>query len=153
MANLKRDGNYRLYLYLQGLSDREIAGKLGLNKETIRQWRIKRGLPPNKGYRKRQRELLQVLEVVSQYSGWVTSREVAQEVNMTVKQAMYRLRWLYEMGALERRERHPGSGTYEYRSKIPYACCKYYPYSKDVNDRYCVACGTFWRRKRDEGEY
>ena len=151
MPNLKRDENYRLYLYLQGLSDEESAERLGLNRKTITSWRSRRGLPPNKGYNRRKAELFRVLDVVTQYSGWVTSRDIAGEVGMTVKQVMYRLRWLYEMGVLERRERVLGSGTYEYRSKIPYACCKYYPYSKDVNDRYCVTCGTFWRRKRDEG--
>ena len=44
----KVDHEYRLELYEQGLPDRDIAEKCGVNGQAVRRWRLKRGLPVNR---------------------------------------------------------------------------------------------------------
>lgn len=48
----REDIEERLWLYEQGMTDRQIAEQTGASIQTIQGWRYKRVLPPNRGRRK-----------------------------------------------------------------------------------------------------
>jgi len=132
-----KDEALRLHLYLMGYNDREIADKLGVTRKTITEWRHKRGLPPQ-WVMWRYGSLLKALALVN---GWMRPMELAEKLGMSLKKVTSSLRRLREMGWVERRKIRRGV---EYKALIPPTCCQYGIYSKDVNNRYCIACGTFW---------
>ena len=89
----------RFKLWLQGLSDVEIARKLGLSKEAIRGWRKRRGLPANHPNRK-MRTYKPFLDAVP--GRWISAGEVAKQLNCSSIRAAKILKHLVELGFLER---------------------------------------------------
>ncbi|MFW5794906.1 MAG: terminase gpP N-terminus-related DNA-binding protein [Bacillota bacterium] len=78
----KKKHNKRLELYKKGLSDREIAEKVGLSKAGIASWRYRNKLPANKKYKLSEKEKKKRFKL---YNEGLTDKELSKKLDLTVK--------------------------------------------------------------------
>lgn len=107
-----------LELYGEGMTDRQLAEKMGVKTDTARKWRKARNLPPNGGkrewYRAPGQSRYNAPEVMRTWENGATDRELAEMTGTTTSAAK---NWRYRNGlpcnqARDRREaKEDGSGT------------------------------------------